>query len=86
MLRWLIKVTEMGIEVISHSNFPMRLANHMTIQVNILNDIKSIAMTEMIIEKDIRIVVTSTTAAIISMLTGTTINTAIGDIHIVTMS
>ena len=84
----------MGIKVILHSNFPIRLVNHITIQVNILNDIKSVAMTEMTTEEDTRIVVTSTTAAIMAintkaiiiMLTGTTIDTAIEDIRIVTMS
>jgi hypothetical protein len=93
MLRWLIKVTEMDIKVISHSGFPMRLVNRITIEVDILNNIKNIAMTEMAIEKDTRIVVTSTTVAmmaintkaIIIMLTGTAIDTAIEDIHIVTM-
>ena len=93
MLRWLIKVTEMDIKVISHSSFPMRLVNRITIEVDILNNIKNIAMTEMAIEKDTRIVVTSTTVAIMAintkaiiiMLTGTAIDTAIEDIRIVTM-
>jgi len=83
----------MDIKVISHSGFPMRLVNRITIEVDILNNIKNIAMTEMAIEKDTRIVVTSTTVAmmaintkaIIIMLTGTAIDTAIEDIHIVTM-
>jgi hypothetical protein len=93
MLRWLIKVTEMDIKVISHSSFPMRLVNRITIEVDILNNIKNIAMIEMAIEKDTRIVVTSTTVAIMAintkaiiiMLTGTAIDTAIEDIRIVTM-
>lgn len=69
----------------------------MIIEVNTLdtlNDINNIAMIEMTIEKATRIAVTGTTAAIMAinteaikiMLTVTTIDTAIEDIHIVTMS
>jgi hypothetical protein len=81
----------MGIKVISHSNFPIRQLNRMIIEVNTLNNI---AMIEMTIEKATRIAVTGTTAAIMAinteaikiMLTVTTIDIAIEDIHIVTMS